>query len=335
VTVEAGQRAGLLAAKLRSLVRGHAGEADRTDGDLPGAASLHEGDRAWVLLDTDPVTNFGPALVWADRRAVTELHLLTESDAGVLARRASCFLPGPVVWQVEGTALRLAEPDPVPAAQPAAPAPQLAELLVDAGLEVVVEAGMVRGEVNGLEVARIVHGETTAGVPLDEPLLEVGVGKADRELTAMLHAGLAPVEQLERVAEIVRTHRRAGAPPHPLNHLVRERWLRARLVADPARIGLAALRPVETAIPRSNLRDVGAAAAVGTTPDGEEVVVVCSVGIHLDLVPAAADTRLAVAPTSRLLLAVPARDAHPVTESLTSRLDPPARVVPVEGDWRR
>ena len=42
-------------------------------------------------------------------------------------------------------------------------APALAELLVDADLEVVVEDGIVRGEVLGLEVARIVHGTTTIG----------------------------------------------------------------------------------------------------------------------------------------------------------------------------
>jgi hypothetical protein len=197
-----------------------------------------------------------------------------------------------------------------------------------------VEAGVIRGEVNGLEVARIVHGETTAGVPIDEPMLEVGVGKADRELTAMLHSGLAPTEQLDRVVEIVRSHRRSGAPHHPLNQLVKDRWLRAWLVAVPSAIGLTGLRPVESAVPRANLRDVGASAALGTTPDGEQVVVVCSVGIHLDLVPAAVDTRLAVAPVAPLWLAVPERDVHPVTEALAARAVPPAVVVPVSDDWR-
>jgi hypothetical protein len=148
--------------------------------------------------------------------------------------------------------------------QPAEPAPHLAELLVDAGLEVLVEGGVVRGELNGLEVARVVHGASSSGVPLEEPLLEVGVGQADRELTAMLHGTLAPTEQLARVIELVSAHRRPGAPPHPLNQLVPERWLRARLVAHPERIGLEALRPVETALPRPNLRDRGVAAALGT-----------------------------------------------------------------------
>jgi hypothetical protein len=110
--------------------------------------------------------------------------------------------------------------------------------------------------------------------------------------------------------------------------------MRALLVADPGRIDLAALRPVPAAIPRPNLRDKGIAVAVGETPSGAPVVVACSVGIDLDLVPAAADTRLAVAPEAELLLVVPDRDAHAVTVALAARLTRPARVVPLPGDWR-
>jgi hypothetical protein len=221
-----------------------------------------------------------------------------------------------------------------PPPPPAPPAPELAELLVDADLEVLVEDGIVRGEVQGLEVARIAHGTSTAGEPLDGPLLEVGVGRADRELTGMLHAGLPPVEQLARVREIVAEHRRAGAEPHPLNQLVPERWLRARLVADPARLGLAELRPAAAAVPRANLREKGAAMALGTRPDGRPVVVACSVGIDLGLVPAAADSRLAIDPEADLLVVVPERDAHPVTAALCHRLARPAELVALPGDWR-
>jgi hypothetical protein len=74
--------------------------------------------------------------------------------------------------------------------------------------------------------------------------------------------------------------------------------------------------------------------AVGEDLAGAPVVVACSVGIDLDLVPAAADTRLAVAPDAELLLVVPERDAHAVTAALAARLTRPARVVPLAGDWR-
>jgi hypothetical protein len=294
------------------------------------------GPAAWVLLDESPLTALGPALVWADRQGASEVHLVAETDLGVLARRAALFSPAPHVWTVSraGDGLEPAVADPPAVPEPALPAPELAGLLVDADLEVVVEGGLVRGEVRGLEVARIAHGQSTAGVPLTEPLLEVGVGQADRELTGMLHGDLAPVDQLARVSEIVRERRRPGAERHPLNQLVPERWLRAVLVDDPGRIGLRHLRPVAAAVPRANLRDRGIAAAVGEDHDGATVVVACSVGVDLDLVPAAADTRLSVAPEAALRLVVPERDAHPVTAALAARLTRPAEVVAVPGDWR-
>ena len=251
--------------------------------------------------------------------------------AGVLARQAGWFAPAPSVWAIEGTALVAASPAPVPA-RADAPAPtDLVDLLIDAGLEIVVEGGVVRGEVNGLEVARIVTGETTAGVPIDEPQLEVGVGKADRELTALVHGGLPPVEQLARVVDIVRGHRRPGAPRHPLNQLVPDRWLRAVLCRAPGTVGLASLRPAEGTRPRRDLSETGVAMATGEAADGTPVVVACTVGMSLDLVPAAADARAALVPEARLLLAVPERDDYPGTRRLAARLVRPAEVAPVPG----
>jgi len=326
---------GLLSAKLRSLVRAQWGDGERVAADFPGGAAVVDGTTGWLLLEPNPLAALGPALVWADRRALTEVHLLVEDPAGVVARRASLFRSPPTVWQVEGTALARAVAAPSRPVVPAPPAPELAELLVDADIEVVIEEGIVRGEVLGLEVARIVHGTTTSGTPIEGPVLEVGVGHADRELTAMLHGNLPPQEQLTRVVDIVRAARRRDAERHPLNQLALERWLRALLIADPGRIGLTTLHAAPPAEARPNLRDPAIAVAVGSDAvTGFDAVVACSVGIHLDLVPAAADARLALAPTAPLLLVVPERDAHPVTRALAERLLDPARLVALPGDWR-
>ena len=48
-------------------------------------------------------------------------------------------------------------------------------------------------------------------------------------------------------------------------------------------------------MPRTNLSDAVPCVATGLDPDGRPVVVVCSVGIDLDVVPFAADARLAAA----------------------------------------
>ena len=319
----------LQTAKLRALVRSQWGDVARDDADFPGGAGLVEGTTGWLLLDPDPLAALGPALVWADRRGLAEVHLLVEVAAGIVARRVGLFRSPPSVWQVDGTAVTLAEAAPPRVIPTPLPAPSLAELLVDADIEVVVEEGIVRGEVLGLEVARIAHGATTAGMPIDAPVLEVGVGHADRELTGMLHGNLPPEAQLARVIEIVRASRRADAERHPLNQLAPERWLRAMLIANPSRVGLTELRAAPPAEPRPNLRDPAIAMAVG-----EGVVVACSVGINLDLVPAAADARLALDPGARLLLVVPERDAHPVTRALAERLAHAAELVPLQGDWR-
>lgn len=327
-------RAALLRAQASGLVASAFGPADRQARDFPGGAALVAGDTAWILVEGKALAAFGPALVWAERQGASAVHLLLPTDADVVARRADLFDPAPAVWRVDGTSLVPADPAPPRVVPEAVSTPALAQHLVDADLEVFVEDGVVRGEILGLEVARIVHGTSTGGVPLDEPMLEVGVGHADREMTAVIHAGLSPVHQLERVKEIVHAHRRPGAEPHPLNQLAPERWLRALLVADPGRIGLASLRPADPAVPRPNLRDRAVAVAVGRDQQGADVVVATSVGVDLDLVPAAADARATHAPDARLLLVVPERDAHPLTRALAGRLRRPAEVVTVPDRWR-
>ncbi|MGK2947668.1 MAG: hypothetical protein ACSLFP_03780 [Acidimicrobiales bacterium] len=333
--MDADQRERLLAAQLAGLVRARAGDAEREPAPFPGGAALVEGTTGWLLLDADPIRSFGPALVWADRRGLTDVSLVVDGEAGIVARRAQLFSPPPLVWVAAGTTLEPAEPAPLATVAEPTSAPALAELLVDADLEVVVESGIVRGEVLGLEVARIVHGTTTAGEPIDAPVLEVGVGEADREMTGMVHGNLPSAAQLARVIEIVQAQRRPGAEHHPLNQMAPERWLRALLVADPSRIGLRHLRAAPPAVARPNLRDRAVAIAQGVDADDQPVVVACSVGVDLDLVPAAAYPREALDPDARLLLVVPERDAHPVTHALAARLARPAEVVAIEGDWRQ
>ena len=337
--IDAERRAALNAAKLAALVSARWGERDYRRRPFAGGAALtgpgEDGaPTAWLLVGERPERSLGPALLWAEREGADRLHVIADDATGVLARQAALFAgPVPEVWRIGHTSLHRADPEPlVPPATAPAP-PELVDLLLDAGLEVVVEGGVVRGEVNGLEVARIVSGTTTAGVPIDAPQLEVGVGKADRELTAMLHGELAPVDQLGRVLEIVRRHRRPGAARHPLNQLVPERWLRAVLCREPTVVGLTTLEPAQGARPRPNLTARDIAVGQGRTDDGAPVVVACSVGGALDLVPEAADARAAIDPDAHLLLAVPERDDLPGNRRLAARLRSPAEVAPVPGDW--
>ena len=232
------------------------------------------------------------------------------------------------MWTVDGRSLVPAEPAPVPATlSPDERALDLVPLLVDAGASVVVEHGVVTGEIDGLEVARVVVDERG-------PRVEVGVGRHDREAFGMLHGDLPASAALAKVIATVLEHRRPDGPDHPLKHLVPERWLRDRLVRSPELVGASMLERAEGPQPRTSVKESIPAVAVGVDPGGSLIVAVASVGIDLDLVPFAADARLGVQPNARLVLVVPERDAHPVTLALAAALVAPAEVVSLTGDWR-
>jgi hypothetical protein len=337
MTIDPDRRAALLAAKLGALVRGRwEGIADDArPGGFPEGATLAEppGGRTWVLLGPDAVRCAGAALAIGTRAGSVELHLLVddadEGAASVLARRVGAFDLPASVWRIDGTDLVAVDPAP-PATDPA-PAPE-AELyrpvLEAVGLAAVVEGGHLIGELLGLEVARVVvDGDGSAHV-------EAGVGRFDREVGAMMFKELAETDALARAVAFVAQVRAAGAARHPLNQLVAERWLRAVLLAHPDLVGAASLRPVGSALPRENLREAGVASAVGVGLDGEPLIVTCSTGVDLELVPGAADDRLAHDPAARLVLAVPSKDALPVTTELARHLVQPATVVSIADDWR-
>jgi len=301
-------------------------------GTFPGGATLREVARpglGWVLAEDRPERALGGALVWSRRHGITELHVLAEAATGLLARRAGTFGDPPRVWKVSGRDVAPAEAEP-PTLEAALPPDVQAfvPFLIEAGVEPVVEHGVLTGEVLGLEVARVVVDELGA-------FLEVGVGKHDRYAQRLMHHDRPPLEALVAAAAAVRQVRNADAPAHQGNRLSRERWLRAVLMARPDVVGATSLAPARSPVARTDLRHHVPAPATGLDTGGLPVVVVCSTGIDLDLVPTAADVRLADGRDARLVLAMPAADDHPVTRDLAAALARPAEIVTVPGEWRR
>lgn len=333
MAIDGDRLASLRAAKLRALAGDHLRGEILEQRPMPGGAALLAGDQAWVLLDEAAATGVGRAVAWSDQRGAAGLRLIAADDAGVVARRAGHFAGDVVVFAVHGRALSPVEPAPfgddpdVPAA-----AVELAALIVDAGAEVVIEHGVVIGEVDGLEIARVVCAPSDdPGVDGVSARLEVGVGRHDRDAFAMLYGALPPADALARVVDAVRAARRPGGGSHPLNRLAAERRLRRRLIESPSLVGVGHLEPAAPTLVRGSVKDSAAAIAVGLDVAGEPVVVACSVGIDLDAVPAAADARARHAAAARLVLAVAERDAHPVTRRLAAALRSPAAVVVVPG----
>lgn len=300
---------------------------------LPGGAALFDSSasRAYVLIDDGLVARFGAALAWASRLDSVRLDVLVDGPppaAGIIARRASAFSsPKTGVWAVAGRDLSPALPTE-PVLDATSPDPALVSLLRDHGLEVVWEHGVLRGEVLGLEIARTVGSR-----------LEVGVGRHDRMARVEMRPGEDLGEALDEASAVVRSLRRPDAPPHPANALARSRWMRSILVRSPASLGLPPvgdLTAVAPPLPWVDLPEAPAAPAVGRLPSGRPVVVVCSVGVDMDLVPSAADCRLLYGGDGAdLWLVVPEGDDLPVTRDLAARLWRPAEVQVAPRDWKR
>jgi hypothetical protein len=325
----------LVGLKLRALVRDHLGVDDVPEPDAfaPGAALVHDG-AAWVLLDAEPERRLGAALAWAVRAGASQLHVVADTATGVLARRAEAFAFPISVWHAQERSLWPAVAEPLTVAAPA-PAHHraLAHLIVAGGAEPVEEHGVLAGEVVGLEVCRVVD-----DADLGTTRLEVGVGAHDREAFTMLHGDVPTEASLARVVEAVTVHRRPGAGPHPLNRLARERLIRSRVIADPSIVGAVSLSAFPPPVPRPNLKDPVPCVAAGVDASGVPIVVVCSSGVDLDLVPYAADARAAhdsVGPGvsgsgSRLVIVTPSRDRLPVVDEIADQLRQPATFVSLD-----
>ena len=298
---------------------------------------------AYYLADDDPRA-VGKALHWARSRGAVRVEILADGPpspvAGDLARRASLLIDGdgPTigVWATAGATAVPAVA--APAAEPPVLPPShwaLAGLITEAGARPVDDHGQLVAEVAGLEVARVVTPYSVVGAVITpgggEPTIEVGVGQADRELSALVHTGDDVNTGLRRVVAAVVQHRGHSDSHHPLTRLARERWLRSILLEQPELIDAAELAPLVPLRPRQGLVRAEPSAAAGTLRSGRPVVVVTMAGIDLDLIPEAADYRARWNPEAALVLVLPERDLALNTRFLP-RL-PDATAVGVTPPW--
>ncbi len=345
------RRASLFAAKLRSLVSEEWGadpDRRREAGEVPGGAALFDRTegRAWVLVEERPASALGRVLAWVTRPDVAgpsvevagvpvEIHVMVPAsdDAGtVVARQAGEFQLPITVWTVSGAHLQQAVPAPPHVAKPPpAGVDSSVDVMAAHGLAVRVDHGIVVGEWLGLEVARIVVD------PDGSSHLEVGVGRNDREAFTMVHGVLPSPEAVAMVVARVKRYRSASDLTSPLTRLARERWLLATLVSDGAVAGAHTIEPRENTTPSESVNDVAPAVGFGSSVlDGGPIVVACTAGIDVGLVPAIADARLAYASGRPLVVAMAAHDRAPLTDRLNSLLREPAeiRVIPVPWQGR-
>ncbi|MEZ5297084.1 MAG: hypothetical protein R2697_12650 [Ilumatobacteraceae bacterium] len=320
---DAARRSRLNGVKLRALVRDHLAADEVPEPiDFPPGAALLVDDAAWVLIDDQPATRLGAAVLWAMRNGAGHVHVVAEQGTGQLARRAAEFSMPIEVWHADGRVLLPAVVEPLAAAtELPGHHESFRQLIVDGGAEPSVEHGVLVGEVRGLEVCRVVDDPHTGTTRL-----EVGVGAHDREAFQMLHGDVPAADSLARIVDAVAPHRQVGAAPHPLNRLGAERFVRWRGVDDPSIVGLDTAVSVAPPVPRANLKDPVPCVALGER-GSDRLVVVCSSGVDLDLVPFAADA--ALAHDLPVMLVLPERDRVRAVDELATTLRHPTTIVTI------
>lgn len=311
-----------------------------------GSSSAGVGDGAAHVLQEDLTpASLTAAMLYASRETADRLVVYADSGAPAGARLAQWFAPEhspghPLSIEIRavqgaGSVTARAEPMPVVLPEPS-DADELVEELAELGLEVVLERGEWRGELLGLEVARIVRWPVETGG--DGRLhTEAGVGRFDRDAAAAMHRGETPRQGLARAIGIVSEHRYPGAPTHPLSLLARARWMRSVAIGSPGSVGASELVAVESTFAARSVRDECPAAALGITDTGTPLLTVFGVGASLDLLAVATDTRELHLPGGLLRVVLPPRDHLAVTDQLagwaTAANRGPVEVIEMDAPW--
>jgi hypothetical protein len=315
------RRSRLLSLKLRALVREHLGLTSEPEGrpEVCGlGAAFIASDALWIYVDGVAQRSLGPSLAWASAQSQSldvPLHVVVDRDSGVLARRADLFDVPINVWHVNDRSLLPAVVEEhLERKSPDARHLEFAPLIERAGADVVIEHGVVAGEVLGLEICRVVDDEV-----LGETRLEVGMGAHDREAFALIHGHIPTEDALRSVIDTVAQHRRPGAQLHPLNSFGAERLLRARCIVQPDVIGLCELRTEEPPVVRENVKDTVPCVAIGRDGDGRNAVVTFVHGVDLDAVPFALDAAERLNKDALVIVAARAKDVVPSIKKIRDR----------------
>lgn len=338
-----GVRLAVLSALSRQLI-----EAEPTDVAESVGAAVHidpqTDTRTAFYFGGNRLEALGAALRWSAVHKPDALHITMDPQwAGDAARRAELLsTPGPVqIWESNDGSFTPVE------ASPLLPPPVLpesfgshVELIRQAGAEPVLDHGRLVAEVAGLEVARVQIPATMPGespdLAEDIALLEIGVGQADRELHHMIqNSPLASLDNEDkpgdtaqlrnRLAQVVDAVRamRTGSGEHPLSRVALQRWVRSEIVAQPSLIGAKEvtyeppLRPENTVLSRNSV------AAVGIDDTDRPLVVVCSVGVDLNLAADIVDYRHRINPDAHVRVVTPERDLYlvePMVKDLVSNV---------------
>ena len=302
--VDNAQIESLTVTKLKSLVTALGFSDSYSHESFQTGAVLFDESRCFVYSAVQNISPLAVALSHHATNENTEIHLLVDQIDPGLWEQIFGFDLDLKLWIVDGTNL-VEHPKPLPHR----PVKIRQEAVVQGkkfgkfDCDVIAEHGVLRAEVNGLEVARVVQNAE------NQFEISVGVGDYDQSAYQVMHGNIAVERNLTKVISTVKKYRTKAGPAHPLNRISRSRWLIAEAIADPSFLGIDELNFVEPLLPRNDVTKDQACSAIGRK-ENSIVLVLASTGIDLDLVPQATGQIFRHNPEIVLLL-LPAQDHHP------------------------
>ncbi|MEC7924091.1 MAG: hypothetical protein VYB80_02630 [Actinomycetota bacterium] len=294
----------LVLAKLRSLAATFGQSDPYEEESFHNGALLFNSSRIIAYSASDEISILSIALTHHAMNQKIEVHLIVDQENPVLYEQKLGFDLDIRIWIVEGK--ELIEHPEIPAYHPkTAPkkARSLSTTLEKLDCLVIEEHGALRAEVHGVEVARIVQTDKGAYE------INVGVGEYDQNAHSTLTRDADTGKNLRQVISTVKQFRHKKASPHPLNRILRSRWLMSEAISNPALLGMEKLSYVESLSSTYDSLRNQPCSALGRR--GETVTLVLSTtGIDLSLVPHAGGQINRHNPDALIFL-MPEQDKHP------------------------
>ena len=322
--IDVDRRAGLNQAKMDSLLRETFPDSQFEPIQTKIGAMRSNGTQKFLYAPNENVSPLAISLALATDE--TDINLVVDASDHLLLEQTMGLATKHRLWVVEGNKLvphpelKLEErhaPQPLN--------PTIASLLETNGCEIVQENGMTKGEIKGLEVARVVEGSE------GESALQVGVGIYDQEAHKLVDGNESTEEKLSRVVSEVLHYRNKQARPHPLNRVSRPKWLISELVNSPENSGLEEVRRLPVATESKAITETTPAAALARA-ENTKVLIVASVGVDLNAIPIASGLSVSTQ-ADEIWMIQSERDKYPVLERQAKHLKVPHRFLKTEEPW--
>jgi len=322
--IDSERRSELNQRKLESLLRVTFPDSTFEQVKTQSGALRSNNKNQYLYAPNEKVSPLALALTFLEKG--TAIHIILDEPDPLLTHQAMGLHTDCTFWVVEKDQL-IPHPEGKTGERPEKPVVNetAMSLLIENGCDVIREHDVIKGEIKGLEVARIIKDFDNLSN------MQIGVGHYDQEAHKLVDWGESPNEKLARVVSEVRQYRNKEAQPHPLNRVARSKWLISEMIASPKIVGLEEIRHLPTPESTKAITETAPAAALGKIGD-KVILIVASVGVDLKAVPIASGLSVATEP-DEIWMVLPEKDKHPALLRQAEHLKTPVHFKTAEEPW--